>query len=101
MKYYYTCKSKEWILDRDNWVTDPRDGTTYRTVTIGNQVIMAENLSYEYKVVKKSSGDTIVYGNHCFWDKNYEEILDSCKTRGRYYIWSAAMDSAAVFSDDG
>ena len=102
MNYYYTCAGEEgWTLDRDNWVTDPRDGTTYRTVTIGNQVIMAENLYYEYKVVKSSTGDTVVYGNNCFRGVGGEEILDSCRTRGRYYTWGAAMDSAAVFSDDG
>ena len=105
MNYYYTCAGEEgWTLDRDNWVTDPRDGTTYRTVTIGNQVIMAENLSYEYKVLNPSSGDSVVYGNACYSeDRMWQsaEVLDSCRTLGRYYTWGAAIDSAAVFSDDG
>ena len=102
MKYYYTCKLNEgWNLDRDNWVTDPRDGTTYRTVTIGSQVIMAENLSYEYKVFNPYSGDTVVYGNMCYSKLGEDVVMDSCRTRGRYYTWGAAMDSAAVFSEGG
>lgn len=72
--------------------TDARDGQTYRTVKIGEQIWMAQNLNYAYNeptVTEDSS--SFCFGN----------APDSCAKHGRLYLWSAAMDSAAVFSDNG
>ena len=40
-------------------MVDERDCRTYKTITIGTQTWMAENLKFEYKV------DGVTYGNFC------------------------------------
>ncbi len=69
--------------------TDARDGQEYKMIKIGDQIWMAENLKYDYKI----DGTEFSY---CF-----ENNSDNCEKYGRIYTWAAAMDSAAVFSEDG
>ena len=68
-----------------NTLTDFRDGLTYRTVKIGGQVWMAENLNYRYQ------GSTATLDSSSFC---YDNDPVNCDTYGRLYLWSAAMDSA-------
>ena len=71
---------------------DERDGQVYKTVKIGNKTWMAENLNYRY--LEKT--EEIDSSSFC-----HNGDPRNCEKYGRLYFWSAAMDSAAVFSDNG
>ena len=76
----------------ENCMKDDRDGQTYRTTKIGNRVWMAENLNYAYLQPTD------------VWDsssKCYRDSIEKCEKYGRYYLWSAAMDSVGQFSEGG
>ncbi len=75
------------------------DGNTYKTVQIGNQEWMAENL----KVTKYSNGTEItLIENSADWsvyiDKAYcyyDNSLSNADTYGALYTWSAAMNGSS------
>ncbi len=85
----------DWQCDNGKIVmqfTDSRDGKSYKAVKIGTQAWMAENLNYAY--TQKTA--TLDSSSFC-----YDNNPANCEMYGRLYLWSAAMDSAAVFSEDG
>ncbi|PJJ40176.1 fibrobacter succinogenes major paralogous domain-containing protein [Hallerella succinigenes] len=78
-------------------MTDSRDGQIYKTVTIGTQTWMAENLNYAYTGVPYNyRGYTSDSTSWC-----YEDAPANCTKYGRLYTWAAAMDSVGEWSTNG
>ena len=77
-----------------NTLIDLRDGKSYRTTVVGDQVWMAENLDYLYYFA--TDEDNFAVPDFC-----YNDVPANCVKYGRMYYWSTAMDSAGVFSTGG
>jgi uncharacterized protein (TIGR02145 family) len=83
----------DWSLPKQSYfnpnikydsIVDSRDGKVYKTVKIGNQVWMAENLNYADSVKTPS-----LKGNSWCYDNDPKK----CNVTGRLYSWAAAIDS--------
>ena len=93
--------SSKAIEPAEGTLTDTRDGKTYKTVTIGTQTWMAENLNYAYTGVpyKYTYIDSSYTSDSTSWC--YGDSLANCTKYGRLYTWAAAMDSVGTWSTNG
>ena len=73
-------------------MTDSRDGQTYKTVKIGDQTWMAENLNFDPG--QGGSGDAKYDWSWC-----YNDEPKNCAVIGRLYTWAAAIDSVKLATD--
>jgi len=71
-------------------IVDSRDGQVYKTVTIGSQVWMAQNLNYADSVKTPS----LLKRSWCF---AYQS--ENCDVAGRLYTWAAIIDSVKLATD--
>lgn len=102
----YVCSDTAWRqenvynLDKSSFfasdvvygsLTDERDGQVYKTVKIGTQVWMAENLNYA-----DSLEDAVLQGGASFC---YDYDSDNCAVGGRFYRWAAAMGLLPTYNN--
>ena len=86
------CKTDSTDTCEYGELVDDRDGQTYKTVKIGDQWWMAENLNYAYL----QPTDELDSSSFC-----YNDSAEYCEKYGRLYLWSAAMDSVGTWSSNG
>ena len=94
-----SCEKDSTSSKDDDTVTDI-DGNVYNTVTIGDQVWMAENLKVTHyrngdaipKVTDDSDWENLTSGAYCIYDNNDSNAV----TYGFLYNWYAVNDSRNI-----
>ena len=91
------CKTDSTDTCEYGELVDDRDGQTYKTVKIGDQWWMAENLNYAFTDVPYSFRE--ITSDSTSWC--YDNDSDNCTKYGRFYTWAIAMDSVGIWSGNG
>lgn len=76
---YVGCSSSDSSIsapEENGTLIDSRDEKKYKTVKIGDQIWMAENLNYETN------------DSYC-----YNDSIENCKKYGRLYTWEASLNA--------
>ncbi len=104
----FICKSGLWYtllladMEQDSWfnpditygtLTDERDGQTYKTVVIGTQKWMAENLHYAGENASEELAANMA--NEVLCPSGDEEY---CEKAGYVYSWTAAMNISPTYA---
>ncbi len=79
----YLCKNGLWE-NLEGIFEDSRDGKIYKTVLIGKQIWMGQNLNYK------------AANSYC-----YSDDTSFCSKYGRLYTWAAVMDSVGKWKTNG
>jgi uncharacterized protein (TIGR02145 family) len=85
----YKCSGSRWDVVKGSLNTGRPGEKVYKTVRIGESIWMGENLNYRYTYPTM----TLDSSSYCY--------LDNCEKYGRYYLLSAAFDSAGIIHPDG
>ncbi|MGL1934599.1 MAG: hypothetical protein OCD01_06245 [Fibrobacterales bacterium] len=75
---------------------DGRDNATYKTIKIGTQTWMADNLNYSGPTIEHEKTFTI---GHCYGSTD-PKVTTNCDTYGRLYNWAEAMELTNQYLDD-
>ena len=95
--YVEPCRADSVDTCEYGTLTDARDGQTYKTVTIGSQTWMAQNLNYAYTGVPYKYD--VYSSDSTSWCNN--DDASNCAKYGRLYTWAVAMDSVGLWSSNG
>lgn len=82
------CTSGRWFWGKNaGTITDSRDGNVYKTIQIGSQTWMAENLRFD-------PTDSTDWYPAFRYSACYNDSEDSCAVYGRLYGWITAMQGS-------
>ena len=97
---YSICGDSAWKeMTYNDSLTDERDGKVYRTVGIGKQMWMAENLDYDTLHLEQSFCPDSSGAMMLIIDTASVRQQGDCEHYGRLYTWAAAMSIDSIFND--